>query len=153
MDYFIDPKLLRDLHIPMAFIFDGDLRKKDRHKKVKNLINASLKSTNKMFYQLKKNSIANYILSPRSIRESFPNPKVSEEDFEIFLQANAAKQNKKAVLDYYLRQTDLGKYRIEVAHTIAKNMQASEIDEEIVSMFSIMAELSTGDPLMAWRKI
>ncbi len=85
---------------------------------------------------LKRTSIEDYLLVPRSIKAAIPSLSLDEKRIASFLESNAGKRNKKAVLDELLKKYADVKYDGAIGAKIASCMRIVDMDSEIRGIFS-----------------
>jgi hypothetical protein len=114
-------------------IFDGDTEKLKRNKKTMEYLMKRISLPKNQVITLRKNSIEDYILVPRAIREAFSELKANENEINEFFKQRSSKRNKKKVLDELFRNYGLPKYcEVDDARRITKAMRRDEIDNELV---------------------
>lgn len=131
-----DAKISRLLQKPLFVVFDGDTDTIPEKKRRKDALLGRISLPESNIIVLKKNSIEDYILIPRAIKQAFPNITFSEDDIKGLLN-EITKRNKKEVLDIILKRGSVGKYDYDKAAAIASAMAISEIDPEIILLFKL----------------
>ena len=150
MHYYANAKILqsRRVKIPVFVIFDGDTERRKKHKEIKRRLEKELDIPEDHIITLNKNSIEDYILIPRAIKEAFPEMKMSEDEIKRFLEENKEKKNKKNVLDKLFRKGGMGKYKEkEYGKKIAEKMKIEEIDEEIKKLIKKFVESAKNESI------
>ena len=133
MGYYANAKILQSkkVKIPVFVVFDGDTENGEKRRKIKERLVNELDLPSTHIKTLSKNSIEDYLLVPRAIKEAFPDLKISEDEIKKFIEENKTKKNKKRVLDKMFKAYGLGKYKEKYGIKIAKAMKEDEIDPEI----------------------
>lgn len=129
---YVEAKMTRELKIPLYLIFDGDTRKKRKQHLTSRFDELSINRGH--IYTLKRNSIEDYTLNPKAIKQAFPSTKLSIQQIRDFLKKSKNKKNKKVVLSALFKQGCMGSYNKTVAHSIARNIQKTEIEAELVQL-------------------
>jgi hypothetical protein len=132
--YFAESKTALEAKRQVVVIFDGDTED-SRRRDIKNRLLTQLKS-NPIIVTLIRNSIEDYILVPSAIKAAIPTIFLNEKEITSYLEGNAGKRNKKAVLDHLLKSHAGIKYDGAIGANIASHMSIGEIDPEIVEIFA-----------------
>jgi hypothetical protein len=126
-------------------IFDGDTKNLQRNKKTMEYLMKKISLPTNQVVTLTKNSIEDYILVPRAIREAFPELQADENEINKFLNEHLDRRNKKKVLAELFRNHGLLKYReIDDARKIVKAMTKNEIDYELVNIVESLSKIAGG---------
>jgi hypothetical protein len=139
MKYYANVKVLKSksVHIPHFIIFDGDTKNKKRNAQIKEKMMKEMKMPEEDIFTLSKNSIEDYILILKAIANAFPKLSMSKKDIGAYLGEKIGSRNKKRVLEQLFRKNGM-KYSEKMGEEVARQMSASDIDEEIVKIFQVI---------------
>jgi hypothetical protein len=119
------------LSIPVYMMFDGDLLKDNKKKRVVEELIKKVNIPQSRIFYLTENSIENYLLMPHAIKSAFPQSVMSEEDIAEFIKENQNKRDKKQVLNNLFCKMQIGSYKPAKAALVANKIEAIEVNQEI----------------------
>lgn len=129
-----DANIVRELNIPLFFVFDGDTLTDPKKKEKRKNIEQRLMIDSKSSYTLQQDSIESYLLVSSSIKKAFSYMNIDYQEIESFINARKSKHNKKKVLDDLLKILKVGKLTPKRAELIAKEMNVADIPEDVVKI-------------------
>lgn len=137
--YYMEAKITRELKIPCYLILDGDTTEEKKSNLIKRF--GKLSISKESICTLQKNSIEDYLITPRAIKNAFPNTSLSEQNIKKFLQKNKYKKNKKLVLQALFLKGGLEAYDKNSAERIARKIEKHEIETELVQLITKICNL------------
>jgi putative ATP-dependent endonuclease of OLD family len=145
MAYYANARVLKSriINVQVFAIFDGDIDKEEKYKKIKERLTTTLKLKEGHVVTLEKHSIEAYLLVPSAIVRAFPNIRLSEEEISHIISQCSEKKNKKEVLKLVLRRGGIDFYDGEMGAKIMQAMTRSEIDEELKSIINVLSGRSS----------
>ena len=142
MAYYANARVLksRRINVNVFVIFDGDIERDERRKKIKERLVKELNLKEDNIVTLKKSSIEEYLLIPAAIKRAFPQIRLTEQEIEACIKASEAKRNKKEVLDLILKRGGIGSYDGEKGVQIVQAMRENEIDNELKDILNMLKQ-------------